>query len=112
MNKLYTKLAQIFFHYNAKNFKIKHSDYADVLNVDEKFDDEQLKWCKKYVDIVDEALSKLDKYERQLIEHVYIKCLPKNELPYSLATYYYKRNKALKKLNSLLISNDFLNSNI
>ena len=102
------KLSQIFFHYNCISFKIKNSDCASMLNIGSNFDNEQLKWAKKYVHIVDAALSKLDKYERQLIEHVYIKGLPKTDLPYSIATYYNKRNKALEKLSNLLINTDIL----
>lgn len=103
--KKYSEIEKILYSCSRYSFKLKNLNglcYIQNKNIDNE--DEVLK-MQEYLNTVQNAINTMSKELQDVIKDYYFNNKRINELHYSQATFYNRKNKALKILEELLIKN-------
>ncbi|EGZ30896.1 MG284/MPN403 family protein [Malacoplasma iowae] len=81
--------------YNIAKFWIENVSKKTDKN-DENVNEKYIEW-QKYVSLIDDILSQLDYEQRDIIEKIYIAKIGKENMNYSISTFYLKQKRAVQR---------------
>ena len=82
----------VFYMYRINKLMIENYDY-----INKKWDKitiKELEEYNKYISFIDKILKQLDKEDRWILKNIFIDNKEKEELNYSISTYYWKLRRA------------------
>lgn len=100
--KKYSEIEKVLYSCRRYMFKLKNLNGLSYVR-NTNFEENETEKMKEYLDTVENAILTMSKELQNVIRDYYFENKSINELHYSQATFYNRRNKALKLLEELLI---------
>ena len=91
-NNIIKEVTEVFYLYKRNKLMIENYD-----NINKKWDKitiKELEEYNKYISFIDKILKQLDKEDRWILKNIFIDNKEKEELNYSISTYYWKLRRA------------------
>ena len=91
-NNIIKEVREVFYLYRRNKLMIENYDY-----INKKWDKitiKELEEYNKYISFIDKILKQLDKKDRCILKNIFIDNKEKEELNYSISTYYWKLRRA------------------
>ena len=99
-NNIIKEVREVFYLYRRNKLMIENYDY-----INKKWDKitiKELEEYNKYISFIDKILKQLDKEDRWILKNIFIDNKEKEELNYSISTYYWKLRRASNNVMDFL----------
>ena len=91
-NNIIKEVREDFYLYRRNKLMIENYDYINKKG--DKITIKELEEYNKYISFIDKILKQLDKEDRWILKNIFIDNKEKEELNYSISTYYWKLRRA------------------
>ncbi|MGL5591642.1 MAG: MG284/MPN403 family protein [Mycoplasmoidaceae bacterium] len=91
-NNIIKEVRSVFYLYRRNKLIVENFDYIN--KEEEKITIKELEEYNKYISFIDNILKEMDKEDSWILKNIFIDKKEKEELNYSISTYYWKLRKA------------------
>ncbi|MGL5640294.1 MAG: MG284/MPN403 family protein [Mycoplasmoidaceae bacterium] len=91
-NNIIKEVRSVFYLYRRNKLIVENFDYIN--KEEEKITIKELEEYNMYISFIDNILKELDKEDSWILKNIFIDKKEKEELNYSISTYYWKLRKA------------------
>ncbi|MGL5246029.1 MAG: MG284/MPN403 family protein [Mycoplasmoidaceae bacterium] len=91
-NNIIKEVRSVFYLYRRNKLMVENFDYIN--KSEERITIKELEEYNNYISFIDNILKELDKEDSWILKNIFIEKKEKEELNYSISTYYWKLRKA------------------